>query len=74
MLYFSDKRNGELFTEGKGQTKKIQETIEGALRKICKFAGLRGNLSKIEHEDSHSEEAKQGYPSDFAKLMNESIH
>ena len=74
MLDYSDKKNGELFTEGKGQTKKIQESIDGALCKICVFAGLLGNLSKIEHDDSHSEEAKQGYPSDFAKLMNESIH
>ena len=74
MLDFSDKRNGKLFTEGKGQTKKIQESIEGALRKICVLAGLLGNLSKFEHEDSHSEEAKQGYPSDFAKLMNAFIH
>ena len=74
MLDFSDKRNGKLFTEGKGQTKKIQESIEGALRKICVLAGLLGNLSKIEHEDSHSDDEKQGYPSDFAKLMNESIH
>ena len=49
MLYFSDKRNGELFTEGKGQTKKIQETTEGALHKICVLAGLVGKLSKIEH-------------------------
>ena len=70
MLDFSDKRNDELFTEGKGKTKKIQETIEGALHKICVLAGLLGNSSKIEHEDSHSEEAKQGYQSDFAKLMN----